>query len=333
MMPKEVQPLFFSLSLAAELHSMATNEKTEGDIEESHAPAGDTFEEKTESPNPSENPELDVKIILVIGPAGAGKTSLLKLLTGVDLDIEHTLDHGMASIDIDIALCNDLTPYLFIDTPGFGHAASRPGDIKKLIYAILGFYTRTRGGIHGIIYVQDITVDRTMPGMQEATEFLEKLATQPIRQQITFITTKWDIPRSVTKLMRKCEAIEADLKGSAWAKFNVGRPQGSTYFRHGVDCVEDSDEEKQDGRSALLSNVMAHYTDASAKALTMPFSQWTFKQQSFTIATVAGEIVLVGGGIVFGEFLICCGIYLVASGAVPVAVSLGAAGLVFSIQL
>lgn len=132
---------------------------------------------------------------------------------------------------------------------------------------------------------------------------LDELAGRAIRPHITFVTTKWDIPYSVPKLMRKCKDREDELRDVTWAKFEVGAPGGSRYFRHGIDCVEDSQQVQEDGRNLLRSNVMAHYRDANAESLVMPFSEWTYKQQGFKVATVAGKVIIVGAGVSFVGFL------------------------------
>lgn len=142
-------------------------------------------------------------------------------------------------------------------------------------------------------------VERTMPGMNEAIDFLNELAGRTIRPHITFITTKWDIP----KLLRKWEDREVELKDITWAEFRVGAPGGSRYFRHGVDCVEDSQQVQELGRDLLWSNVMAHYKNASAQSLIMPFSEWTYMEQGFKVATVAGKVIFVGAGVTFLGFL------------------------------
>ncbi|KAM5367533.1 hypothetical protein ACJA88_011500 [Fusarium oxysporum] len=200
------------------------------------------------------------KIILVIGPTGAGKTSLLKLLTGENLVLGHKLDHGTALPTQIRGTINDES-FLFIDSPGFGHATFKPGVVKKQIHSMLGYFTRELGGIHGILYIHDILTEREVPGMQEATEFLRELAAHDFKPHITFITTKWDIPSDAPKLTRK----------------------------YGQDL-------QQQGRQALLNNVIAYYINSDIESLAMPFSEWTYGQQSFKIATVTGQIIKVAGG-------------------------------------
>lgn len=161
-------------------------------------------------------------------------------------------------------------------------------------------------------------VERSMPGMQEAIDFLDELAGRTIRPDITFITTKWDIPESVPKLMRKCVNREVKLNTNTWAKFRVGEQGGSRYFRHGVDCDEDSQQDQEHVKNLLKSNVMTHYKKVSAKVLIMPFSEWTYIDQGFKIATVTGQVILIGAGLTFVGFIAL----LIAAGA-PVTVSFG----------
>jgi hypothetical protein len=181
---------------------------------------------------------------------------------------------------------------MFIDSPGFGHAAAGRGVIKAQIQSLLGFFTRALGGVHGILYVQDITEVRTTSGMQEATEFLDQLASEAIRPNITFITTKWD--SVAPKLLPRCESRERELKKDTWKNFKVETPGGSRYFRHGVDCEVDSQQDQEDGRNLLVSNIMAHYTNVSAESLRMPFTESKYYKQGVKIAIITGTVVIIG---------------------------------------
>ncbi|KAG9496583.1 hypothetical protein J7337_011359 [Fusarium musae] len=259
------------------------------------------------------------KVILVIGPAGAGKTSLLKLLTGEDLQVGHRLDHGTALPTVIHGTINDQS-FVFIDSPGFGHSSSQPGEIEKQIHAMLGHFTRELGGIHGILYVQDIPLERELTGMQEATNFLRELAGRNFRSHITFITTKWDAV--APKVIRKCETKEEDLIRSRWASFRVGDEGGSRLVRHGIDCSEDDFETQQAGRQALLNNVMAYYVDTSIQRLTMPFSQLTYGEQGFKIATVTGQIIKVTGKVALAVGVLYVFGAAIASGVIVVSFSI-----------
>jgi hypothetical protein len=185
---------------------------------------------------------------------------------------------------------------MFIDTPGFGHAAAGQEGIKVQIQSLLGFFTRALGGVHGILYVQDITQVRMTSGMQEATEFLDELAGEAIRPNITFITTKWDLV--VPKLLPRCESREKKLKEDTWKNFKVDTPGGSRYFRHKVDCEVDRQQDQEDGRNLLESEVMAHYTNVSAESLRMPFTESKYYKRWVKIAFITGTGVILGGATV-----------------------------------
>ncbi|KAF5252620.1 hypothetical protein FANTH_2515 [Fusarium anthophilum] len=94
------------------------------------------------------------RIILVVGPRGADHGTILPTLIYGEINNES---------------------FAFLDSPGFGHAASQPGAVKRQIHAMLGHFTKEFGGIHGILYIQDILTERETPGMQEATYFLREL--------------------------------------------------------------------------------------------------------------------------------------------------------------
>jgi hypothetical protein len=209
---------------------------------------------------------------------------------------------------------------MFIDSPGFGHATARRGVIKAQIQSLLGFFTRALGGVHGILYVQDITAVRTTPGMQEATEFLDELASEAIRPNITFITTKWD--SVALKLLPRCESRERELKRDTWKNFNLETLGGSRYFRHGVDCEVDSQRDQEHGRNQLMSSVMAHYTNVSAQSLRMPFTESKYYKQGVKIATITGKVVIISG-VVVGAIVIAAQLGLMMVSAVGSAIASG----------
>ena len=58
--------------------------------------------------------------------------------------------------------------FLLIDTPGFGHPNMPNSKVANIIYNMVGYFTRQSGGVHGILYVHNIFIDRTAPGMRDS---------------------------------------------------------------------------------------------------------------------------------------------------------------------
>lgn len=64
---------------------------------------------------------------------------------------------------------------------------------------------------------------------------------------------------------------------------------------------------------------MKHYRNASANLLVMPFSEWTYLDRVVKIATVAGEIIVLGTVTAFVAFVVV--LAFVSAPAVTVGIS------------
>lgn len=272
----------------------------------------------------------EVKIILVLGHTGAGKSSLIKLLTGIDIPLGHDLRQG--SIQPNLLLTEfGGQPYIYIDTPGFGHREASYESVRKSIQNIVGYFTRSIGGIHGILYVQSIQSNRNDVGMEDGLVFLDELAKFQVRSNITFITTHWDL--IVPKAMANCENRERILKEEKWIKFAVDGPDSLKYYRHGISADQDTEEEKAIGRQGLLDSVFRYYETTSPERLVMPFAQWTFPEQA---AEVAGWTLYVGlsaGAVALGGLFTAGFAAAVAAGEVTVGFGIGLGAFVIRLIL
>ncbi|KAH6973348.1 hypothetical protein EDB80DRAFT_900505 [Ilyonectria destructans] len=115
-----------------------------------------------------------VKVIILIGPCGSGKANLMKLFTGRDIVIGHRLQDGTVRPTCLLASHNGQA-YIFIDTPGFGHPDFTKYEIKEKILGLLGYFTRTLGGVHGFLFIQSARETRPTPGIRDSVSFLKEL--------------------------------------------------------------------------------------------------------------------------------------------------------------
>ncbi|KAH1517800.1 hypothetical protein KXX29_007992 [Aspergillus fumigatus] len=216
-----------------------------------------------------ENGELKGKttVILILGSTGAGKTNVTNLLANRTVPVGSTLEPGTEISRASLETING-KKFLFIDTPGFGHVKMSNEKVRQAIYTLLGHFTRWIGGIHGVLYLQDIRADRENPGMKESFEFLDEL-TQIIRPPISFITTKWDTV--AMKEFNKLIAREEELKEYWRKKFQVG---DRDVFHCEASCFDDF-EYMEPKRQELIGRIFERYSQAKLVPLDMPFWEWT----------------------------------------------------------
>ncbi|KAJ5557041.1 hypothetical protein N7494_000956 [Penicillium frequentans] len=269
------------------------------------AQAGDYEKEAKEGTEESlkqfRNGELagKVKVILVLGPAGAGKTNLIKLLTEKNLKIGHDLESGTLHAECVYTEIED-QKFLFIDTPGFGDPNLTSGTVKKAIYTILGYFTRQLGGIHGILYVQSIVDSRFSSGMQESSDFLSEICDHNSQLNVTFITTKWDM--IVEKEMQNCRDRELTLVNKRWKAFKVGEHNGARSWRSGASWDDDFELRTKE-TARLRQGILSYFQKNRVDTLVMPFSQWPLDQQillAIECATGAFFVAVAGCMLAFG---------------------------------
>ncbi|QKX61744.1 uncharacterized protein TRUGW13939_08900 [Talaromyces rugulosus] len=95
-----------------------------------------------------------VKVIIIIGPAGSGKTNLVKLITNKDMKVGHDLKSGFGDPDLPAE------------------------EVEAIIYSTLGYFTRALGGVHGVLHVQSIFEPRSSQEIRDSIRFLDKIASK-----------------------------------------------------------------------------------------------------------------------------------------------------------
>lgn len=235
-----------------------------------------------------------VKVILILGFAGAGKSNFLKLLTGAAIRVGHGPQTG--TVD---ALCQLVAiggeQFVIIDTPGFGTTGYSASKVRNTIMATLGFATRCFGGLHGILYLHNIEADRTYTGITESLDLLHDLKRNHALPHITFVSTKWDrVPEYERQIFE--DKIE-NLENTTWAEF-----PDHGYIKFGCN-YDHSPTERRLAAKAQLENQLARlYGGAEVVPVTMPFWQWTWGELGGTAAVRVGAAA-VGAGTLYGVYL------------------------------
>ncbi|KAK8872374.1 P-loop containing nucleoside triphosphate hydrolase protein [Apiospora arundinis] len=228
-----------------------------------------------------------VIVIILIGPSGAGKSNFLKSLTNSEnLRIGHTLQSGTIHSDCVLTLLRERW-FLFIDTPGFGHADYSNANVKAAIFTLLGVFTRLLGGVHGMVYFHDILADRTAMGMRDSLALFMSLM-EGIHPVITFITTRWDLV--APKEMAKREERLRELSQTEWkAFFRVNNQERPLKFGASYDL--DSPEERAMAKTQWTNQMVDRYQHAPLISLNMPFLERTLGEQALFLGQTFGAAV------------------------------------------
>ncbi|EAQ88328.1 predicted protein [Chaetomium globosum CBS 148.51] len=177
------------------------------------------------------------KLIFVVGQTGTGKSSLLKELTGQDINIGKSHKSGTEEYEVCPAVI-DGEQYLFVDTAGFG-AGDRKDfdnffDVVTCLDALAPFVT-----IAGLIFVYGGTQERMYAHDLTTTQWVKCFCGPEFYQYITIVTTKWDMlqQEAFTEAWERFDGVVkdpvvADILSPAPAGTKRYHP-GSVYH-HGV---------------------------------------------------------------------------------------------------
>ncbi|EQK98650.1 hypothetical protein G6O67_004858 [Ophiocordyceps sinensis] len=127
-----------------------------------------------------------------MGMTGSGKTSFIKDLTGVDLEVGHDLQSCTQDIQIATMQFQGRTVHL-IDTPGFDDTDVKDSDILLTIANYLG---GSRAGepavrLSGILYLHRITDRRITGSAIRNLGMFKKLVGDKNMRSVILVTTMW----------------------------------------------------------------------------------------------------------------------------------------------
>ncbi|KDQ08309.1 hypothetical protein BOTBODRAFT_166021 [Botryobasidium botryosum FD-172 SS1] len=140
--------------------------------------------------------EEDV-IIAVMGPTGAGKTTLINQATGGELGVGHGLQSMTDSIQIASFEYGGRRIRL-IDTPGFDDTNKTDTDILELISTHLAAAYKRGHRLTGLIYLHRIIDNRVGGVSYKNMKMFHKLCGDDVLKNVVLCTTMWSgVPEEV----------------------------------------------------------------------------------------------------------------------------------------
>ncbi|KAF8160036.1 P-loop containing nucleoside triphosphate hydrolase protein [Crassisporium funariophilum] len=152
-------------------------------------------------------------IIAVMGPTGSGKSTFVKIASGLDTGIGHTLQSCTSTIDIvklsfpEYSDCD----IVFVDTPGFDDTTKSDVDILHMIANWLRDTYRDKILLSGIVYFHRISDNRMAGTPLKNLHMFQQLCGTNALENIILATTMWDDVDEETGNQR-----EEELKKKYW---------------------------------------------------------------------------------------------------------------------
>ncbi|KAF5359186.1 hypothetical protein D9756_003430 [Leucocoprinus leucothites] len=153
-------------------------------------------------------------VIAVMGPTGAGKSKLIKVVTGSD-DVR--VGNGLSSCTqgSQVVQCRHPTRNFdvhFVDTPGFDDTSRSDIEILQGIADWLEKTYQKGIQVSGILYLHRITDNRMPNSLLRNLDLLQKLCGRDALPNVRLVTTGWDLLQDTAEGERK----ERDLSTNYW---------------------------------------------------------------------------------------------------------------------
>ncbi|GJJ78405.1 hypothetical protein EMPS_10764 [Entomortierella parvispora] len=154
--------------------------------------------------------DSSTKIILVMGITGAGKSYLIREISGQDVGVGHGLQSFTQNIQQVICEISG-HPVMILDTPGFDDTHRSDTEVLTEVADYLASLYENGFRVAGIIYLHNIREDRIRGSSYKNLQMFEKLCGQGALQNVVMLTNRWGLIDESEAIMK-----ESELKKDYW---------------------------------------------------------------------------------------------------------------------
>ncbi|KAF9115032.1 hypothetical protein BGX27_009150 [Mortierella sp. AM989] len=157
--------------------------------------------------------ESTMKIILVMGITGAGKSYLIREISGQDVEVGHNLESCTQKIQqVRCQIAGQSV--MLLDTPGFDDTNRSDTEVLEDVAGFLEGLYHADFRITGIIYLHNIADVRMRGSSYKNLQMFAKLCGEQSYHNVVMLTGRWgSIDQSLA------EERENDLKENFWSKY------------------------------------------------------------------------------------------------------------------
>ncbi|KAG8691062.1 hypothetical protein FRC11_007085, partial [Ceratobasidium sp. 423] len=175
---------------------------------------GRTINPDTDAEPPGEPPCPKPLNVLVFGPTGAGKSTIINLLTNnsAQLPVGHDLESCTADVSF-ASIDYKGRSIKFFDTAGFDDTDKAPAEhLSRLIRRLDEMYNLANGRphIHGVFYIHNINANRMTQSTKMNLRVIQELLGDHLLRNLVFVTNMWDPKPKPRHVRLEQELIQKD---------------------------------------------------------------------------------------------------------------------------
>jgi len=160
----------------------------------------------------SQTVSAQIRIVVVMGPTGTGKSTFIKCATGQDSQtISHSLRSGTEDVRAVRAKHPDGSSVVFVDTPGFNGPSQSDVEILSMITDFLMKTFKEKANLATIIYLHKIDENRMTGSILKNLKTFASFCGKRAMPNVIIATTMWGKVG-----IEEGSEREKELKGDFW---------------------------------------------------------------------------------------------------------------------